>query len=214
MSLAQGVPRHAARPARRYAHSRTRTCPSRPYSILTIVAARAAAGQHGSFGDASWMASDLDAYQSIVEHAAALDAVQRLVHERLGAACPLLSAGPPTSPRTAQFRSRFAVSPDETLLGSYPCALHYLNGLRQGVLYVSSRHLCFETSLFPSANTKLPLSRVHSAECCRDPVFHLVPNSIKVRHGDSETLCLASFHPSTQRDDAIEVIRSLIGSVR
>jgi hypothetical protein len=107
----------------------------------------------GTFGDASWLASDLDAQQSIAEHAAALEAVQSLVEQRLRAASEPLSTTKVHSPRTANFHTRFEVGVNETLLGAFPCALHFMSGLRQGVLYVSSGHLCFETALFPAANT-------------------------------------------------------------
>lgn len=88
---------------------------------------------------------------------------------------------------------------NETLLGAFPCALHYLAGLRHGVLYVSTGHLCFETTLCAAANTKLPLSRVASLERSRDPVFHLIPNAIKLYLDQGEVLQFAAFQ---HRDEA------------
>ncbi len=196
------------------------------------------ASAQGAFGDASWLASDLDARQSIAEHAAALDAVQSLVEERhsnlppkatraprctvtdrsivlrmslqveerLRAASEALGATKVHSPRTANFHTRFEVGVNETLLGAFPCALHFMGGLRQGVLYVSSGHLCFETALFPAANTKLALSRVLAAERCRDPVFHLIPNSLRLQLDAEQALTFASFHPAAQRDECMALV--------
>ena len=82
---------------------------------------------------------------------------------------------------------------NETLLGAFPCALHHLAGLRHGVLYVSTGHLCFETTLCAAANTKLPLSRVASLERSRDPVFHLIPNAIKLHLEQGDVLHFAAF---------------------
>ena len=50
-----------------------------------------------------------------------------------------------------------------------------------------------------AANTKLPLKRVASIERCRDPVFRLIPNSIKLHLDDGALLHLASFQ---HRDEA------------
>ena len=129
----------------------------------------------------------------------ALDAVQGLVEGRLASACVQLQEARLLSPRTANFQQRFEVGVNETLLGAYPCALQYMTGLRHGVLYVSSGHVCFETTLCAAANTKLALSRVASVERCRDPVFRLIPNSIKLHVDDGTTLHLASFQ---HRDEA------------
>ena len=141
---------------------------------------------------------------------------------------------------------------NETLLGAYPCALHFTAGLRQGVLYVSSGHLCFETAIYPAANTKLPFSRISTAERCRypscervfiarrvpvfrrdmysnslthslehlpnmatrrDPVFHLIPNSIRLALNDrAPPLTFASFHPPASRDEAIELLSRCLKS--
>ena len=117
------------------------------------------------------------------------------------------------SPRTANFHARFEVGVNETLLGAYPCALHFTAGLRQGVLYVSSGHLCFETAIYPAANTKLPFCRISTAERCRDPVFHLIPNSIRLVLTDgTPPLTFASFHPPASRDEAIELLSRCLKS--
>ena len=73
----------------------------------------------------------------------ALDDVQKLVEGKLAAACPQLQEARLLSPRTANFQQRFEVGVNETLLGAFPCALQYQTGLRHGVLYVSSGHICF-----------------------------------------------------------------------
>jgi len=164
----------------------------------------------GSFGDAAWMASGLDAQQSITEHAMALDAVQALVEERGHSAVPQLMSAALLSPRTANFQQRFEVGVNETLLGSFPCALHYQAALRQGVLHVSTRHVCFETSLFPAANTKLPLIRVQAVERARDPVFHVMPNALRLALDDGGALALGAFE---DRDDAYGLLRRCIKSL-
>ena len=97
-------------------------------------------GGQGAFGDAAWLASQLDARQSIGEHAMALDAVHALVEARLSDACVQLREARLLSPRTANFQQRFEVGVNETLLGAFPCALQYMAGLRHGVLYVSNPH--------------------------------------------------------------------------
>ena len=53
---------------------------------------------------------------------------------------------------------------------------------------MSTGHLCFETTLCAAANTKLPLSRVASLERSRDPVFHLIPNAIKLHLDQGDVL--------------------------
>ena len=60
------------------------------------------------------------------------------------------------SPRTANYQSRFEVGVNEVLLDTFPCALHYMGGLRAGVLYVSTGHLCFETSTHAAAESEGP----------------------------------------------------------
>ena len=50
-----------------------------------------------------------------------------------------------------------------------------------------------------AANTKLPLSRVASLERSRDPVFHLIPNAIKLYLDQGEVLQFAAFQ---HRDEA------------
>lgn len=165
----------------------------------------------GTFADAGWLASGLDARQSVTEHAMALDTVQALVEERLSAACPTLLRSAMMSPRTANFQQRFEVGVNETLLGAFPCALHAAAharlGLRQGVLHVSTRHLCFEAALFAAAYTKLPLSRVASVEGCRDPLFHLIPNAIKLSLDDGSALTFASFQ---HRDEALALVSECV----
>ena len=164
----------------------------------------------GSFGDAAWMASDLDAQQSITEHAMALDAVQGLVEERGTSAVPQLMKARLLSPRTANFQQRFEVGVNETLLGSFPCAIHFQAALRQGVLHVSTRHVCFETSLFPAANTKLPLLRIAAVERARDPIFHVMPNAVRIALDDGGALVLGSFE---DRDDAYGLLRRCVKSL-
>ena len=154
-------------------------------STAASSAAAAAGGGGGggqsTFADASWMASGLDAAQSISEHGMALDGVERLLERNLSQACPaLLHESGLLSPRTANFQQRFEVGVHETLLGTFGCALHFAHGLRHGVLHVSTRHLCFEASNHAAAYTKLPLGSITSVEPCRDPLFHLIPNAIKV----------------------------------
>lgn len=146
----------------------------------------------GAFGDAAWLASQLDARQSIAEHAMALDAVHALVEARLSGACVQLRDARLLSPRTANFQQRFEVGVNEALLGAFPCALQQPAGLRHGVLYVSSGHVCFETPLCAAANTKLPLSRVASLERCHDP-FRRLPDAIKMHLDDGGLLHLAAF---------------------
>ena len=95
------------------------------------------------------------------------------------------------------------VGVNETLLGAFPCARLHGAGvgaaLRHGVLYVSTGHLCFETTLCAAANTKLPLSRVASLERSRDPVFHLIPNALKLHLEQGGALLFAAFQ---HRDEA------------
>jgi hypothetical protein len=55
------------------------------------------------------------------------------------------------------------VGVNETLLGAYPCALQFQAGLRHGVLYVSSGHVCFETTLCAAAGQKEPSARLTTA---------------------------------------------------
>ena len=92
---------------------------------------------------------------------------------------------------------------NETLLGAFPCALQFMHGLRHGVLYVSTAHLCFETTHLAAANTKVPMSRVLHAERARDPVFHLIPNAMRLHLEDGASLHFASFH---SRDDAYALL--------
>ena len=179
--------------------------------LLATPAADGGAGKSGahSFADASWMASGLDAGQSIAEHAMALDAVQGLLEQRLSAACPQLLSGGMLSPRTANFQQRFEVGVNEALLGAFGCALHYSHGLRQGVLHVSERHLCFEAASYAAAYTKLPLSSIASVEPCRDPLFHLIPNAIRVSADDGSALVFASF---VHRDEAHALLMKAIAA--
>ena len=180
----------------------------------------------GTFADAAWLAAGLNTRQSVNEHAMALDTVQALIEQRLGEACPSLLRSALLSPRTATFQQRFEVGVNETLIGVYPCALHAaapspthsglgspgprgLHGLRQGVLHVSTRHLCFEAALFASAYTKLPLGRVVSVEGCRDPLFHLIPNAIRINLDDGSTLVFASFQ---NRDEALALLSECVRS--
>jgi len=137
-------------------------------------------GGAGTFADASWMAAGLDAAQSISEHGMALDGVEALLEQRLASACPALLRSGLLSPRTTNFQQRFEVGVNEVLLGAFGCALHLGHGLRQGVLHVSTRHLCFEAANHAQAFTRLPLSELTLVEPCRDPLFHLIPNAIKV----------------------------------
>ena len=166
-------------------------------------------GKQGSFADASWMASGLDAGQSIAEHAMALDAVQLQIEQQLAHACPALLKGGFLSPRTANFRMRFELGVNETLLAAIPCALHDGRGLRQGVLHASSHHLCFEAPLFAAAFTKLPLTRVVALEPCRDPLFHLIPNALRIDLSDGPPLTFASF---AARDEALALLRSCVAA--
>lgn len=157
----------------------------------------------GSFADAAWMASDLDALQSITEHSMALDAVQALVEERLVASAPQLQHARLLSPRTADFQQRFEVGVNETVLGSFPCAIHFRGALRHGVLHVSTRHVCFETNLHRAASTKVPLLRVSAVERHRDPVFHLVPNAIKLGLEEGAPLVFGAF---PDRDEVFDLL--------
>ena len=155
-----------------------------------------------------------------------LDTVQALIEQRLGEACPSLLRSALLSPRTATFQQRFEVGVNEALIGVFPCALHAaapspthsglgspgprgLHGLCQGVLHVSTRHLCFEAALFASAYTKLPLGRVVSVEGCRDPLFHLIPNAIRINLDDGSTLVFASFQ---HRDEALALLSECVRS--
>ena len=125
---------------------------------------------------ADWMASE----QSISEHVTALDAVANAVDERLASKCPQLLRSSMLSPRTFNFQQRFQVGFNEMLLGTFPCAIDSGMGLRQGVLHVSTHHVCFEAALFAASYTQIPLASILSIEGCRDPFFHLFPNSIKL----------------------------------
>ena len=165
----------------------------------------------GTFGDAAWLAGELDTSQSIDEHAAALDAVHAQVAGRLSSACSELRDAGLLSPRTANYQSRFEVGVNEVLLDTFPCALHYMGGLRAGVLYVSTGHLCFETSTHAAANAKLPLARITGAEKTRDPVFHLFANSIRVLVDDGAALHFTSFE---HRDEALALIKKVAGGSR
>jgi len=165
----------------------------------------------GTFGDAAWLAGELDTSQSIDEHAAALDAVHAQVAQRLSSACSELRDAGLLSPRTANYQSRFEVGVNEVLLDTFPCALHYMGGLRAGVLYVSTGHLCFETSTHAAANAKLPLARITGAEKTRDPVFHLFANSIRVLVDDGAALHFTSFE---HRDEALALIKKVAGGSR
>lgn len=172
--------------------------------------ARGAKNGASSFADASWMASGLDAGQSISDHAMALDAVQQQLESRLADACPQLLKGGLMSPRTANFQQRFEVGVNETLLGAFGCALHFDHGLHQGVLHISSRHLCFEAANYSAAYAKLPLSEVRAVEPCRDPLFHIIPNSVRVSVGDgSPPLVFASF---MHRDEAVELLGNAVAA--
>ena len=180
----------------------------------------------GTFADAAWLAAGLNTRQSVNEHAMVLDTVQALIEQRLGEACPSLLRSALLSPRTATFQQRFEVGVNEALIGVFPCALHAaapspthsglgspgprgLHGLCQGVLHVSTRHLCFEAALFASAYTKLPLGRVVSVEGCRDPLFHLIPNAIRINLDDGCTLVFASFQ---HRDEALALLSECVRS--
>ena len=140
----------------------------------------------------------------------ALGTVQALVEERLAEACPTLLRSAALSPRTANFQQRFEVGVNETLLGAFPCALHTSFGLRQGVLHVSTRHICFEAMLFAAAYTKLPLVRITVVEACRDPLFHLIPNTIRLVLDDGTSLVFASFQ---HRDEALTRIADCVRAV-
>ena len=142
---------------------------------------------------------------------AALDAVHAQVAERLSSACSELRDAGLLSPRTANYQSRFEVGVNEVLLDTFPCALHYMGGLRAGVLYVSTGHLCFETSTHAAANAKLPLARITGAEKTRDPVFHLFANSIRVLVDDGAALHFTSFE---HRDEALALIKKVAGGSR
>jgi hypothetical protein len=146
-----------------------------------------------AFADASWLGTSAQPEVALAEHAVALDAVQQLVEDRVSDGCPALFRGGMLSPRTARFQQRFEVGVNETLLGSFACALHFQHGLRPGELHVSTRHICFETAAFPAAHTKLPLARVQTVERCRDPLFHLIPNAVSLGLDDGTSLVLASF---------------------
>ncbi|KAL1526000.1 hypothetical protein AB1Y20_020824 [Prymnesium parvum] len=158
----------------------------------------------GSFADASWLDSCPSAEQSIKEHAIALDAVEALVRERLDGAAPQLMKAHLLSPRTVSVQKRFELGVNETLLATFPCALHHQAALRQGVLHVSTRHACFETPLFPAANLKLPLLRIRAVERARDPVFHLLPNALRLTLENGDAVVLASLQ---DREDAYGVLR-------
>ena len=161
-----------------------------------------------SFADASWMASGLDAGQSISEHAMALDGVQLQLYQRLSSAAPNLLGGSLLSPRTERFQQRFEVGVSETLIRTFSCALHFRNGLRPGVLHVSSRFLCFESALHAQAYTKLPLSSVLSVETCRDPLFHLIPNAVRASLDDGSQLVFASLE---DREEVCALLGKLLG---
>lgn len=162
-----------------------------------------------TFADASWLAAGLDARQSVAEHAAALDMVQALVEGRLSEACPALLRSTMMSPRTANFQQRFEVGVNEELLGAFPCALHSGLGLRQGVLHVSTRHVCFEAALFASAYTKLPIERITSVEAKNDPLFHLIPNAIRLCLDDGSMLHFASFQ---HREEALALLAESVSN--
>ena len=70
--------------------------------------------------------------------------------------------------------------------------MHARGGLHPGVLHVSTRHLCFESALHTAALTKLPLAAVASVELCRDPLFHLIPNGVRVTTSEGTALVFAS----------------------
>ena len=176
----------------------------------TAGSAAAGAGVAGNFADASWMASGLDAGQSIAEHAAAIDAVQELVIRRLELACPQLLTGGLLSPRSATFQLRFEVAINETLAGAFPCAMHFRGGLHQGVLHVTTRQICFEARLEAEAYMELPLTRIAGVKPCNDPLFHLIPNALHVAVDDGSHLVFASFN--SNRDEAHALLaRSLPG---
>ena len=167
-----------------------------------------AGGGGAAVGEMSWMGGGGDdASQSIAEHAQALDTVQALVDERLSTACPQLLRSALLSPRTVAFQQRFEVGVGETLLGFFPCALSSTDGLRQGTLHISTRHLCFEASHFAAAYTKLPLARIASVEGCRDPFFHLIPNALRLCLDDGSTLAFASVQ---HRDEALALLSNLL----
>ena len=100
-----------------------------------------------------------------------------------------------------------------TFLTTADASRHSLFSDMSGVLYVSSGHICFETSLFPAANTKLALPRITGAERCRDPIFHLIPNSVRlVLDADMPPLVFAAFHPTAQRDECIAMVQRCLKS--
>ena len=97
---------------------------------------------------------------------------------------------------------------NETLIRTFSCALHFRNGLRPGVLHVSSRFLCFESALHAQAYTKLPLSSVLSVETCRDPLFHLIPNAVRASLDDGSQLVFASLE---DREEVCALLGKLLG---
>jgi hypothetical protein len=157
------------------------------------------------------MASGLDAAQSISEHAMALDGTHSQLEQRLAAASPALLGGALLSPRSASFHQRFEVGVNETLHATVPCALHTRSGLRPGVLHVTSRHVCFESGMHASAYTVLPLTSIAAVETCRDPLFHLIPNAVRLSVDDGSALIFASLD---DRDEAAALLGRAIAPLR
>ena len=106
-----------------------------------------------------------------------------------------------------RIQMRFEVGVNESLLGAFACALHYGHGLRHGVLHVSSRHVCFESATHAAASTKVALSRVATVEKCRDPLFHLIPNAIRLGLDDGGSLTFASVD---HRDEAYALLSKVV----
>ena len=71
--------------------------------------------------------------------------------------------------------------------------------------------VCFEAALFAASYTKLPLAAVRAAEACRDPLFHIFPNAIRLCLEDGRPdITFASFQ---HRDEALQLLTRCLGAL-
>eukprot|EP01121_Diplochlamys_sp_Union-15-3_P004047 TRINITY_DN1400_c0_g7_i2.p1 TRINITY_DN1400_c0_g7~~TRINITY_DN1400_c0_g7_i2.p1 ORF type:complete len:346 (-),score=75.79 TRINITY_DN1400_c0_g7_i2:90-1127(-) len=93
------------------------------------------------------------------------------------------------SRKQEEFRIIFDL-PEDNLVNDFSCAYNHLNLLRQGRMYISDKHICFDSPLFKSVRHVIPFQIIESIK--KTKIGRIFPNAIEIA-AKSRKYCYGSF---------------------